>query len=100
MLLLIALLVKLAGHDQVRAIADWAALRADELARVLQFPRATMPHPVTWSRVLGTAVNITALEHLLRESLYTADPEVPPPASVALALDGKTVRGTIPLGHT
>jgi predicted transposase YbfD/YdcC len=100
MLLLIALLAKLSGHHQVRAIADWAALRADELATMLHFARTTMPHPTTWSRVLGTAVDIRALEHVLRAVLYPPNPEVPARARLALALDGKTLRGTIPLGQT
>lgn len=100
MLLLIALLAKLSGHHQVRAIADWAALRATELAGVFRFPRATMPHPTTWSRVLGKAVDVAALEHLLAQVLHPDDGVVPARASIALALDGKTLRGTIPLGHT
>lgn len=100
LLLIIALLAKLSGHHQVRAIAEWAALRASELAHVLQFARTTMPHHTTWSRILGTAVDMQALEHVLREVLYPATSEVPARASIALALDGKTLRGTIPLGHT
>lgn len=100
MLLLIAILAKLTGQDHVRAIAEWAALRADELACLFHFPRTTMPHPVTWSRIFGTAVDVTALEHLLRDTIYPSDGEVPTRASVALALDGKTLRGAIPLGQT
>jgi hypothetical protein len=100
MLLLIAILAKLTGQDHVRAIAEWAALRAEEFTWMFHFARITMPHPVTWSRVLGTAVDVVALEHLVRESLYSPGAEVPDRASIALALDGKTLRGTIPLGHT
>ncbi len=100
LLLMIALLAKLTGHTQVRAIAEWAALRTHELAHLFQFPRATMPHWVTWSRVLGTAVDVVALEHVLRDSLHPPTYEVPDRASIALALDGKTLRGTIPLGQT
>ncbi len=100
MLLMVAILAKLAGQHQVRAIAHWAALRAADLTALFHFPRATMPHSTTWSRVLGTAVDLAALEHLLRESLHPSDAEVPDRAQIALALDGKTLRGTIPLGHT
>ncbi len=77
-----------------------AALRATELAHVFQFSRATMPHPVTWSRVLGTAVNVDVLQHLIRQVLQPDDAVVPARASIALALDGKTLRDTIPLEHT
>jgi predicted transposase YbfD/YdcC len=100
MLLLIAILAKLTGQTQVRAIAEWATLRAEEFACMFHFPRATMPHPTTWSRVLGRAVDVVALEHLFRDSLYVPGAEVPDRASIALAIDGKTLRGTIPLGHT
>lgn len=100
LLLTIAVLAKLSGHHQVRAMAEWAQVRATELAALLQFARTTMPHHTTWSRILGTAVDIAALEHVLREMLYPAASEVPVRASIALALDGKTLRGTIPLGHT
>ena len=74
-----------------------AALRATELAHVFQFPRATMPHPVTWSRVLGTAVNVDVLQHLIRQVLQPDDAVVPARASIALALDGKTIPLKIPL---
>ncbi len=100
MLLMVAILAKLTGQHQVRAIAEWAALRADDLTALFRFPRATMPHPTTWSRVLGTAVDVVAFEHLVRDVLYTPGAEVPDRASIALALDGNTLRGTIPVGQT
>lgn len=100
MLLMVALLAKLTGHHHVRAIAEWAQLRATDLAGVLQFARTTMPHHTTWSRILGTAVDTHALDHVLREVLHPTASEVPPRGSIALALDGKTLRGTISLGHT
>ncbi len=100
MLLMLALLAKRAGYHQVRALAEWATLRATELAQLLQFARTPMPHHTTWSRILGTAVDITALERVLREVLHPATGEVPARGSIALARDGKTLRGTIPLGQT
>ncbi len=100
LLLMVALLAKRSGHHHVRALAAWAQLRAPAFARVLQFRRATMPHHTTWSRIFGTAVDIDALEHVLREVLQPAVSEVPARGNIALALDGKTLRGTISLGHT
>jgi len=67
LLLTVAVLAKLTGHHQVREVAEWAALRAQELAHVFQLSRATMPHWVTWSRVLGSAVDVPALEQVLRD---------------------------------
>jgi len=37
---------------------------------------------------------------VVRIVVHSDDPHVPKRASIALALDGKTLRGTIPLGHT
>jgi predicted transposase YbfD/YdcC len=100
-LLTIALLAKLAGHSQVRAIADWARERRGELAVHFGLPRAHMPHPTTWSRVLGAAVVVEALDHALATLVApTPTAELPLPASQQIALDGKTVRGTIPAGST
>ena len=60
-----------------------------------------MPHGVTWSRVLGTAVDLPAFEQLLGAALNPLDAAiVPARASIALAIDGNTLRGTIPKGHT
>jgi hypothetical protein len=77
LLLMIALLAKLRGQHHVRAIAAWAALRATALAQVLPFARATMPHHTTWSRIVGTAVDHTTLDQVLRGVLYPADGAVP-----------------------
>jgi predicted transposase YbfD/YdcC len=101
-LLLIAVLARLAGHSRLEPMADWARLRAGELAALLGLTRTTMPHQSTWSRVLGHAVDVRELEQVLgqffREQHATA--EVPARGSIILAIDGKTVRGTIPAGQT
>lgn len=100
-LLTIALWAKLAGYAQLRAIAEWARERQGELAERFDLPRARMPHPTTWTRVLGSAVAADALEQALaRLLLEPASSEEPPPASQHIALDGKTLRGTIKAGQT
>jgi predicted transposase YbfD/YdcC len=101
MLLTIALLAKLAGASQVRAIAEWARERAEELAALFDVQRPSMPHPTTWSRVLANALAVEALERALAPLLAPpATAEEPARASRPIALDGKTLRGTIPTGHT
>lgn len=95
-LLAIALLAKLCGQSQVHALAGWAHERAAELATVFGLKRARMPHPTTWTRVLGNAVAADALEAALQPLLVTPSAEVPARASRQIALDGKTLRGTIP----
>jgi predicted transposase YbfD/YdcC len=101
-LLTLAVLAKLSGHSRLESIADWARLRAEELARLFGLKRPSMPHQSTWSRVLGQAVDVAQLEQVLgqffEETQQTA--EVPPRGSIVLAVDGKTLRGTIPGGQT
>jgi predicted transposase YbfD/YdcC len=98
-LLTIALLAKLAGESQLEASAEWAWHRRGDLAERFGLARPRMPHPTTWSRVFGSAVAVAALDAAL-EALIPAPPsaEEPPPASRHRALDGKTLRGTIPAG--
>lgn len=95
-LLAIALLAKLCGQSQVHALAGWAHERAAELATVFGLKRARMPHPTTWTRVLGNAVAADALEAALQPLLVTPSAQVPARASRQIARDGKTLRGTIP----
>jgi hypothetical protein len=99
-LLSLAVLAKLAGQSRLEPLAHWAKLRAADLARLFSLPRATMPHQCTWSRVLGTAVDPGAVEQALTTFFQFPPSEAPARASVILAIDGKTLRGTIPLGHT
>jgi hypothetical protein len=48
-LLTIALIAKLSGYSQLRAIAEWARERAAELAALFHLERSTMPHPTSYS---------------------------------------------------
>ena len=100
-LLTIATLAKLAGYSKARAIADWARLRAADLADLFELPRASMPHLTTWTRVLGHAVAVSTLEQVVVQLSGGPLPaEVPERGSIVVNLDGKTLRGTIPLGQT
>ena len=106
-LLTIAALAKLAEQDSPRAIADWARLRAPTLADLFGLDRPTMPHPTTWNRVFGAAVNPQQFSQLVADFL-TAASTTPTHGrrkrrrrgAIALCLDGKTLRGTIPAGKT
>lgn len=99
-LLTIAVLAKLCGDSQVHAIADWAHARAAELASVFSLKRPRMPHPTTWTRVFGNAVAAAAIETAITPLLAAPHtPEVPARASRQIALDGKTLRGTIAAGR-
>lgn len=99
-LLMIGVLAKLAGQDSSRGIAHWAKLRTHELSQLFH-KRECMPHYSTWSRVLGQGVEPNEVEQIVgrffAQATRTADHKR---GSIQVAIDGKTLRGTIPLGKT
>ncbi len=101
-ILLIGILAKLAGQDSSRAMAHWATLRQAELRLLFALKRETMPHYSTWSRVLGRGVDPDQLEHTLGDFFAAALSEESrlQRGSMQVCLDGKTLRGTIPLGQS
>lgn len=105
-LLTIATLAKLAEQNSPRAIADWARLRAPTLADLFGLDRPTMPHPTTWNRVFGTAIDPQQFARLVADFLTAATAPLGHGirkrrrGMIALCLDGKTLRGTIPAGMT
>jgi predicted transposase YbfD/YdcC len=101
-LLTLALCAKLAGASRVEALADWARLRAADLATLFHLARPTMPHARTWGRIFAHAVDPVALDHLIGQFFQELQhtPAVPSRGSIILCVDGKTLRGTIPLGAT
>lgn len=103
--LTVAVLAKLAGHGKLRDVADWAGLRAEQLCPLLGFARNTLPHPTTWSRIFGKALDPDTLDqvvgHFFSElSASAIRKKRKRRGGLAVAIDGKTLRGTIPLGNT
>jgi len=100
-LLMIGVLAKLAGQDSSRGMAHWAQLRTHELSQLFHLKRECMPHYSTWSRVLGQGVEPSEVEEIVgqffRQATRTTRHKR---GSIQLAIDGKTLRGTIPLGET
>jgi predicted transposase YbfD/YdcC len=94
-LLVMVIVAKLSGEDEVRGIADWLKYRARAFAEALGLKQAKTPHATTISRVLNEALDIEALEQVVARYFKTQvlDKE-------ALALDGKALRGTIEPGQT
>lgn len=92
MLLLAVLLAKLAGQDKPEGIAEWVKLRAAFFGEIFQLKRPLTPHAMTYRRVLANAALARGLDTLTREYLLSW-----PQAgrSVQIALDGKTLRGTV-----
>lgn len=92
--LTLVVLAKLAGEDELAGIAQWVKLRAKPLVTALGLKREDMPHPTTYSRVLGYGVDSQEFERVVGEFFahqVTVD---------QVALDGKTMRGTIEPGQT
>jgi predicted transposase YbfD/YdcC len=93
--LVLAVLAKLSGEDRPYGMAQWAQLRHEVLGQVLALPKR-LPCHNTYRRVLGKAVDADALQHQISQFLLQA-----PKAgcSVLIAIDGKTLRGTIATGQ-
>lgn len=90
--LLLLVLAKLAGYDQPSAIADWISARGRPLRQALGLSWRRMPHHNTWRRILAEAISPAELEGAVGAYLASL-PGVG--RSVLVAIDGKTVRGTI-----
>ena len=105
-LLTVAALAKLAEQDSPRAIADWAQLRAPALTDLFGLDRPTMPHATTWNRVFGAAIDPQQFSHVVADFLMASAPAPRGTrkrrrrGQVAVCLDGKALRGTIPAGLT
>lgn len=95
--LVFVVLAKLAGEDGLRGIAQWVAERKDSLATLLGLAKAQAPYYTTYARILAHAVRVDEFEQVVGHFFATL-PQTGQP--VELALDGKTLRGTIPLGQT
>ena len=95
--LTLIILAKLGGEDEPRGIAKWLKHRAELLVEALGLSRTSMPHETTISRILGQAVEPEEVEKIIQHYFdgitQLSEDEV-------IALDGKTMRGTIPTGET
>ncbi len=90
-------LAKLAGHDQPHGIAQWVKRHARTLADFFGLAKPQAPHETTYTRILGRAFQVDEFEQIVTE-FFLRQPQAG--QSVHIALDGKTLRGTIPFGST
>ena len=93
-ILALFILAKLCGENKVYGIADWVQLRSGYLIEVLDLKlrRKRLPHHSTYRRVLSDEISGDDLEAVLSEYLA----QLPTHGQdVVIAIDGKTVRGTI-----
>lgn len=89
-------LAKLSGEDHPLGIAEWAQVRYNMLGPLLGLPKR-MPCHNTYRRVLGQGVTATDLQHQVSAFLQAS---CEAGLSVLIAIDGKTLRGTIPKGQS
>lgn len=85
-----ALLAKLAGEDEPTGIAEWVQLRGAWFAELFQLRRSQMPHAVTYKRVLGQAGLVDHLEQLVADFLRPVSTRA---GDYQITFDGKTLRG-------
>jgi predicted transposase YbfD/YdcC len=95
--LVFVVLAKLAGEDRLFGISEWVKHRKEQLAAALHLVKPRAPHPSTYSRILGRVVRVEEFEKVVHD-FFAEQPGAG--RSVAIALDGKTVRGTIRAGQT
>jgi predicted transposase YbfD/YdcC len=95
--LVFLVLAKLAGQDRLSGIAQWVRYRQEALAEVFHLTVPRAPCANTYKNILEQAIDIDELELALRE-FFAAQPEAG--RSLVIALDGKTLRGTIAAGQT
>jgi predicted transposase YbfD/YdcC len=90
-------LAKLGGEDGPTGMAEWLELRTEILVAALGLERETMPDRVTISRLLGQAVAVEEFEQVLQRYF---DGQAQLSQAVVIAIDGKTLRGTIATGQS
>jgi predicted transposase YbfD/YdcC len=95
--LVFLVLAKLAGQDRLSGISQWVRYRKEPLAQVfhLKVPRA--PCANTYRNILAHAIDVEDLERVVRD-FFANQPKAG--HSLVIALDGKTLRGTIAAGQT
>ncbi len=96
-LLLSVILAKLAGEDRPTGICEWVRHRAALLAEALHWQKPRAPCLNTYRWVLGAVIDLEELEQLVHD-FFVSLPQAG--QLVVIALDGKTLRGTISAGHT
>lgn len=96
-LLILLILAKLSGEDQMKGIAEWNRLREETLLRLLEIPRKRLPHQTTYERVL-TGLDEDAFNRTIGTFFSSSESEKE--ETWQIVLDGKVLRGTIPEGST
>lgn len=97
LVLVLFVLAKLSGEDHPYGVAQWARGRQEILCEVLEVGRGSLPAHNTYRRVLRDAVEPGELQAAV--SQFLSRPQGAG-QSILIALDGKTLRGSIPADGT
>jgi predicted transposase YbfD/YdcC len=95
-LLVVIFLAKLSGEDRPTGIADWGKARSEQIVEGLHLSYGHMPHANTIRWVLQEVIDPLQFQQLCNEYLQLHSQA----ETEQIALDGKTMRGTIPYGET
>lgn len=90
-------LARLSGEDKTKGIFEWLRYRREAFKQVYGFKKAQTPCMNTIRTTLSKVVNLDEFEKRLKSYLYE---RYGGQESVLIAIDGKTMRGTIPKGFT
>jgi len=96
-LLMLLILAKLGGEDGMKGMSEWVQLRGQKLANLLNLERDTMPHQTTYERVLA---ELDDLEFERKLGQFFTRQHKQDDKSITISIDGKVLRGTIPVGKT
>jgi predicted transposase YbfD/YdcC len=88
-------LAKLSGEDKPSGIAEWVRLRQQALVEAFGCKHNRSPCLNTYRDVLGNVVTADELQRMFSRFLHDS---YGGQQSVLIAIDGKTMRGTIPKG--
>jgi len=95
--LLFMVLAKLAGPDRLYGISQWLRYRKEPLAQAFHSKKPRAPCANTCRSILGRVIDIAEFEQVGRE-FFASQPNAG--QSIVIALDGKTLHGTISAGQT
>lgn len=90
-------LARLCGENTPNGICEWVRLRGEPLVRLFEGKHVRTPCLNTYRTVLSEVISQEELQAVLRRFLQT---EYGGQRSILVAIDGKTMRGTIPPGES
>ena len=97
MILIMVILAKLSGEDKPSGIAQWIRLRCHAFVKLFNCKHQRMPCLNTIRSVLQEVVSLEELEAIFWRYLHET---YGGHESQLIAIDGKTMRGTIPKGSS